>query len=294
MNGAGATFPPTGMVSRRLRLVRGFRALRSRSIWVIWLLVVGGLVLTWLLRRPLTAYEPASVDPFRVLLPMGSSGSPLGTDGFGRDLLARLIAGVPVSLLAGIIPASAAMSMGILLGLTAGAVGGWVDRILMAGMDVLLGFPFILLAILFVAIFGPSLQNAMVAVTLAILPKNARLIRAETLSLRERDFVIASRLSGAGLGAVMIRHLLPNILPIALIVGSTDVGAMIGATAGLSFLGLGTQLPDVDWGTLISDGAKYITVAPQIALVPSFLVAVVSLVFVLLGDEFRHRFSRRD
>jgi peptide/nickel transport system permease protein len=294
MTDLGATIPPTGGFARSRLSTRRFRGSRSRSVWIFWLLVVGGLLLAWLFRDALTRYGPASVQPSRVLLPMGSPGSILGTDGFGRDTLARLLAGVPVSLVAGILPATAAMALGIVIGLVAGVFGGWVDRVSMAVMDVLLGFPFILLAILFVAVLGPSLQNAMVAVTLAILPKNARLIRAEALSLRERDYVVAARLSGASQAVVMVRHLLPNVLPTALIVGSTDVGSMIGATAGLSFLGLGVQAPDVDWGTLISDGAKYVTVAPQVALLPSALVALVSLVFVLLGDDLRRHMSTGD
>ena len=251
-------------------------------------------MVAWVFRDSLTSYGPASVNATRALLPIGSPGSPLGTDGLGRDLLSRLLAGVAVSLVAGIVPATAAMAIGIVLGLISGTFGNWTDRSMMAVMDVLLGFPFILLAILFVAVFGPSLQNAMIAVTVAILPKNARLIRAETLTLRERDFVTASRLAGVGSVTLMRRHLLPNVLPVALIVGSTDVGAMLGATAGLSFLGLGVQPPDVDWGTSISDGAKYVTVAPQVALVPSLLVAVVSLAFLLLGNDLRRRFAAHD
>jgi peptide/nickel transport system permease protein len=270
------------------------RPSRSAAIWAVWIIVVGGLVLAWLMRDSLTAYEPASVRPSRILLPIGSPGSPLGTDSLGRDVFSRVLAGVPVSLAAGIIPAAGAMAVGIIIGLVAGALGGRVDRGLMVIADVLLGFPFILLAILFVALFGPSLVNAMIAVALATVPRNARLIRAEALSLRERDYVTASRLSGGGHRAVMSRHLFPNVLPIALIVGSTEVGAMIGATAGLSFLGLGVQPPGVDWGTMIADGAKYITVAPLVALVPSAMLAILSLIFVLLGDDMRRRMSTSD
>jgi len=125
-------------------------------------------------------------------------------------------------------------------------------------------------------------------------PRNARIIRAETLSLRERDFVIAARLSGAGALSIVAEHMLPNVLPTALVVGSTEIGQMIAATAGLSFLGLGVQPPDVDWGTLIADGGKYIAVFPGLALIPSALVALVSILFVLAGDDLRHRLARTD
>lgn len=273
---------------------RSLRPSRSAFVFAIWSLIVGGLIAAWLFRDSLTQFGPATVDARRIMLPIGSDGSPLGTDALGRDVLARLLAGIPVSLAAGVLPATAAMVAGIVLGLFAGTLGGWVDRGLMAGADILMGFPFILLAILFVAVLGPSLINAMIAVAIATVPRNIRLIRAEALSLRERDYVTASRLSGGGHAAVMRRHLLPNVLPIALIVGSTEVGAMIGATAGLSFLGLGVQPPEVDWGTMIADGAKYITVAPLVALVPSACVAVLSLVFVMLGDDLRRRMSTSD
>ena len=280
------------MASLRARI--GLRGSQSGLIWVTWLLVVFGLVAAWVVRDTLTPYQPASVHPDRMLLPIGSLDSPLGTDSLGRDVFARVLAGIPVSLASGIIPAVAAMAAGIVIGLIAGAFGGRVDRTLMVMADILLGFPFILLAILFVALAGPSLVNAMIAVALATVPRNARLIRAEALTLRERDYVIASRLSGGGHRTVMGRHLFPNVLPIALIVGSTEVGAMIGATAGLSFLGLGVQPPGVDWGTMIADGAKYITVAPLVALVPSAMVALLSLMFVLVGDDLRRRMSTGD
>jgi ABC-type dipeptide/oligopeptide/nickel transport system permease subunit len=262
------------------------------SPWVWLVIIVGGLILGWLFREQISPYGPADVRTERGLLPIGSSGSPLGTDSFGRDLASRLLAGVPVSIMAGIVPAAVGMSLGMAIGLVSGLLGGMFERVIMSLMDVLLAFPFILLAILAVAVLGPSLQNAMIAVTIAILPRNARIIRAEVLSLRERDYVIAARLAGASRFSILKQHLLPNVLPTALVVGSTEVGHMIASTSGLSFLGLGVQPPEVDWGTLIADGSRYVTVAPQLALIPSAVVAAVSLIFVLVGDDLRHRMSR--
>ncbi|MBX3032115.1 MAG: ABC transporter permease [Chloroflexi bacterium] len=290
---SGSANPPQVRHARGSAL-RWSRPGRTALVVALWAIVVGGLLLAWLFRDSISEYGPATVDPTRVMLPVGAPGSPLGTDALGRDILARLLAGIPVSMVAGVAPATAAMAIGILLGLLAGALGGWIDRSLVAGADILMGFPFILLAILFVAILGPSLLNAMIAVALATVPRNIRLIRAEALSLRERDYVVAARLAGGGHATVIGRHLFPNVLPVALIVGSTEVGAMIGATAGLSFLGLGVQPPGVDWGTMIADGAKYITVAPVVAIVPSVMVALLSLVFVMLGDELRRRISTSD
>lgn len=268
---------------------RAWPALGSPWLWLA--IILGGLMAAWLVREQLTPYGPADVHAGRIMLPIGSPGSPLGTDNFGRDLLSRVIASVPVSVAAGMIPAAASMAAGVVIGLVSGYLGGTVDRVLMSLMDVLLAFPFILLALLAVAILGPSFWNAMIAVAIAILPRNARIIRAETLSLRERDYVVAARLSGAGAPSILLQHLLPNVLPTALVVGSTEIGQMIAATAGLSYLGLGVQPPDVDWGTLIAEGGAFISFAPALALVPSALVALVSIAFVVAGDDLRHRLA---
>ena len=285
MSSATATLARWSIARPALRISLG-------SAW-LWLgVVLGALIVGWAFRAQLTPFGPAEVRADRIFLPVGSPGSPLGTDNFGRDLLSRLLAGVPVSVLAGIIPAVASMSVGATIGLVSGYVGGWLDRVLMSVMDVLLAFPFILLALLAVAILGPSHINAMIAVAIAIVPRNARIIRSETLSLRERDFVVAARLAGAGAPSILFQHMLPNVLPTALVVGSTEIGQSIAATAGLSYLGLGVQPPQVDWGTLIADGGKFVAVLPALALIPSALVALVSILFVLAGDDLRHRLAR--
>lgn len=264
----------------------------SHRVWVVLVAVCVALVGAWVLRGTLSGYDAATVDAERILLPIGSPGSPLGTDAYGRDLVARLLAGAPISLLAGAIPATGGMIIGMAIGLAAGILGDRSDRLLMSAMDLFMSFPFILMALMLVAILGRSVETMVVAVTLALVPKNARFVRAEALTVRERDYVTAARLAGAGRLSITVRHLLPNILPTILIVGSTDIGLMIGNTAGLSFLGLGVQQPSVDWGTLVSDGAKYITSAPALALIPSVLVALLSVLFVLAGDDLRHRWSR--
>jgi ABC-type dipeptide/oligopeptide/nickel transport system permease subunit len=244
-------------------------------------------ILAWIFRDTLSPFSASAVRPTRALLAVGSEGSPLGTDGLGRDLFARVLAGVPFSLLFGAVPAAAGMVIGAAIGLVAGYAGGKLDRAIVSVMDVLLTFPFILLAILVSAVLGASLQNAIIAVTLSILPKNARLIRSQTLSLKHREFIVAARLAGAGPLSIVVRHLLPNVLPTALIVASTDVGLMITLTAGLSFIGLGVQPPDVDWGVLVAEGSRYVTSAPNLAFIPSVVIATVSIAFVVLADTER-------
>jgi ABC-type dipeptide/oligopeptide/nickel transport system permease subunit len=264
-----------------------FRDVRRHWPSLVALGVIVLFVVAWLLRDTLSPFSATAVRPTRALLPMGSPDSPLGTDGLGRDLFARILAGVPFSLLFGAVPAAAGMVIGAMIGLVGGYAGGKLDRAIVSVMDVLLAFPFILLAILVAAVLGVSLQNAMIAVTLSILPKNARLIRSQTLSLKHREFIVAARLAGAGPLSIIVRHLLPNVLATALIVASTDVGLMITLTAGLSFIGLGVQPPDVDWGVLVAEGSRYVTSAPNLAFIPSIVIAIVSIAFVVLADTER-------
>jgi peptide/nickel transport system permease protein len=287
LSDVAATVPRLAIPRRGVRVSFG-----SSWLWLVAVLLT--LVAGWAFRQQLSPYGPADVHAERIFLPIGSPGSPLGTDNFGRDLLSRLLTGIPVSVIAGIAPTAASMTVGIAIGLISGYAGGWIDRLLMSVMDVFLAFPFILLALIAVAILGPSFWNAMIAVAIAITPRNARIIRSETLSLRERDFVTAARLSGASTPSILVQHMLPNVLPTALVVGSTEIGQVIATTAGLSYLGLGVQPPDVDWGTLISEGGRFVAVFPALALIPSALVALVSILFVLAGDDLRHRLARTD
>ena len=177
---------PAEVPTERVRLDRAPRLARIARHWpsFVALGIIAVFILAWLARDSLTEFSPSAVRPLRALLPVGSAGSPLGTDGLGRDLFARVLAGVPFSLLFGAVPAAAGMIIGAAIGLVAGYAGGRMERVIVSIMDVLLTFPFILLAILVSAVLGASLQNAMIAVTLSILPKNARLIRSQTLSLK--------------------------------------------------------------------------------------------------------------
>jgi ABC-type dipeptide/oligopeptide/nickel transport system permease subunit len=277
------TFDPVTVIEARPR----FESLRQHWPSLLALGLILLFIIAWIFRDSLSPFSATAVRPTRALLPMGAQDSPLGTDGLGRALFARILAGVPFSLLFGAVPAASGMVIGATIGLVAGYAGGKLDRAIVSLMDVLLTFPFILLAILVAAVLGASLQNAIIAVTLSILPKNARLIRSQTLSLKHREFIVAARLAGAGPLSIMVRHLLPNVLPTALIVASTDVGLMITLTAGLSFIGLGVQPPDVDWGVLVAEGSRYVTSAPNLAFIPSIVIATVSIAFVVLADTER-------
>lgn len=232
----------------------------------------------------LTLQDPFKMTPVNRLKPIGSPGYLLGTDSFGRDLFSRVIWGGRISLLAGIIPALAVTVIGVVIGLLSGYLGGRLDSVLMGIVDVMLAFPFMLLAIALVAALGPSLPNAMLAVIISTAPARIRLMRGQSLSLVARPFVDAARVLGFSSSGILFREVMPNVLSLAVTMLSIDITIMITATAGLSFLGLGVQAPEADWGTMIADGKQFLTVAPHITLVPTVLLALVCLCFGIIGD----------
>ncbi len=228
--------------------------------------------------------DPYKMTPVERLQPIGSPGHLLGTDSFGRDLLSRVIWGGRISLLAGVFPALAVTVIGVVVGLLSGYIGGRFDSLLMGLVDVLLAFPFMLLAIGLVAALGPSLLNAMLAVIITTVPARIRLIRGQAFSLVTRPFVDAARVLGYSPLRILFVEIMPNVVPLAVTMFSIDITLMITATAGLSFLGLGVQAPEADWGTMIADGKQFLMVAPYISLVPSLVLALVCLSFGVLGD----------
>ncbi len=204
-----------------------------------------------------------------------------------------LIWGGRISLVAGVAPALATMVIGIAVGLLTGYIGGRLDSITMGIVDVLLAFPFMLLAIALVAALGPSLQNAMLAMVVTTAPARIRLIRSEALTLSTRPFVESARVIGSSPWRILFREIMPNVLPTAMTVFTIDVAIMITATAGLSFLGLGVQPPQADWGTMIAEGKQFFSVSAHVTLVPSLVLTLASLSFGLLGDALHELLSRR-
>jgi len=256
--------------------------LAAGALAAIALAIVAALAAPWL---PLP--DPDAVDtPSRLQTP-GTPGHPLGTDEFGRDLLSRLVWGARVSLLAGVGTAAAAMLMGVSLGLLAGYYRGWVETLIMRFTDILMAFPFILLAIAIVGGLGPGLRNAMIAIAIVGFPLYTRLVRGVVLSLREREFVEAARALGAGNGVILGRHILPHLLSPVIVAFSLDVGVKILATAGLSFLGLGTQPPTADWGSMLATGRQFVVLSPHVALLPGLAIFVIVLALNMVGDALR-------
>jgi peptide/nickel transport system permease protein len=259
--------------------------------------VAGAFVLLLVILAAIFARQVAPFDPvkqdFRIEREAPSLQHLMGTDEFGRDVLSRVIWGAQASLQAGATAASIALAAGLVLGMLAAYYGGRTDNLIMRLMDIVLAFPYILAAIAIVAILGPGLRNAMIAIGIVYVPHYARVVRGAVLSVKARDYVEAARALGARDGRVMGQHVLPNALAPIIVQTTLNVGSAIIDTAGLSFLGLGTQPPTPDWGNMLAAGRNYVIDSPWIATFPGLAILVTVLAFNLMGDALRDAFDPR-
>jgi peptide/nickel transport system permease protein len=264
----------------RSRVLRAF--LRDR-----WAVLAGGILLVVvagaLALPPLLPYryDQQNLD---ATFQGPSPAHPLGTDQYGRDLLARLAYGGRISLLVGGATVLAAVLAGALLGAAAAWVGGALDEALMRATDLMFAFPALLLAILLAAILGPGIANVITALTLASWPAMARTVRAEILSLKRRDFVEAAVAQGAGGARILVKHLLRNIVHLVVVRATLDIGPIILTEATLSFLGIGVQRPIPSWGVLIADSFQHLQSFPYLALVPCAVLSVTILALNFVGE----------
>ncbi len=280
--------PAPVVAARAADLQRSARRLARRNrLAVAALVVLVAAVMAAVLAPHLPLHDPDAVETTNRLKPPLTPGHLLGTDEFGRDLLARLVWGARVSLLAGAASAAAAMVVGVVLGLLSGFYIGWAETLIMRATDILMAFPYILLAIAIVAGLGPGLRNAMIAIAIVGLPLYIRLVRGLVLSLREREFVEAARALGATDPLILGRHVLPHLVSPVIVAFSLDVGTKILATAGLSFLGLGTQPPTADWGSMLATGRQFVVFRPHVVLLPGLAIFVIVLALNLVGDALR-------
>ena len=267
-------------------LSKHLRALFGLTSFAIGTVLVVILVLVAFFAPVLTSVDPIAQDlPLRLSAPGGLH--PFGTDEYGRDLYSRAIYGSRISLMVGVVSVLIGASLGTIMGSIAGFFGGWVDRILSRIIDVLLAFPQLLMALTVIAILGPSLMNAMVAVGISTSPRFARLIRGTVLSIKARDYVEAARATGAGSTRMLARHVLPNTISPLIVMASLRTGAAILTEANLSFLGLGVQPPTPSWGGIISTGREFIHEAPWLGFIPGLVILLAVMGFNLMGEGLR-------
>ena len=271
--------PPVGQ-SRRL-----LRELRRKKTAVFGLALAAAVILGALGASLLAPADPLAMSPRRFALPSASAW--LGTDQFGRDLLSRLLYGARVSMAVSFSAVGLAAVLGGAVGLVAGYFEGRVDHLLMRCVDVLMAFPTLLLALAVVATFGPSLANLVAAITLAYIPIFSRVVRGSVISVKQNEYVHASRALGAGDVRVMTRSILPNVLAPVIVQATFNLSTAIMIEAALSFLGLGVQPPAPSWGTMLSEARSFMELDPWLAVAPGTAITTAVLGFNLFGDGLR-------
>lgn len=263
-----------------------WRQLRKNPLAIGAMVVLAFLTFVAIFAPVLAPYDPL-LQNFRVALQPPSAAHPFGTDDVGRDILSRVIYGTRISLRVGLFAVAISSVIGVLLGLAAGYYGRAVDNTIMRIMDVLLAFPGLLLALAIIAVLGPGLFNVMIAVGLGNVPVYTRLTRASTLSVRERDYVLAARALGFSNTRIMLRYILPNVIPPVIALATLGVAGAILTAAGLSFIGLGAQPPTPEWGAMLTQGRQYLQRAWWFTLFPGLAIMVTVLAINLLGDALR-------
>ena len=263
-----------------------WRQIRKNRLAIIGFVVLVFLVLVAIFADYVAPYDPYETNYANVKQPP-SAEHWIGTDELGRDAFSRLIYGTRISLTIGIIVVGISMSIGVPLGALAGYYGGLPDLIIMRIVDVLMAFPFIVLAIAMVAVVGPSLTNMMLVLGAVTWIWYTRLVRGMVLSLRESDFILAARALGASSAAIIFRHLLPNVLAVVIVQASFSVAEAILAAAALSYLGLGAQPPTAEWGAMLSNAKELMRILPIMSIAPGVAIMITVLGFNLMGDGLR-------
>jgi ABC-type dipeptide/oligopeptide/nickel transport system permease subunit len=256
------------------------------------------MLLTALLAPVLAPHNPAEqIIAHRFLPPAWAAGGdwayPLGGDNLGRDIFSRVIVGARASLAIGFLVVATSMAGGSLLGAAAGYFGGAIDAFIMRLVDFQLAFPFILLAIICLAVLGPGFWSSFAALAIAIWVNYARLVRGEALKLRELDYIQAARSIGVSSAHIVLDHVIPNVLPTILVMATLDIAWVIIFEAALSFLGLGVQPPTPSWGVMISEGRNYLYESPWMTLGPGLAILLTSVGINLLGDFLRDTYDPR-
>jgi peptide/nickel transport system permease protein len=291
---------PTGDKPDPVLIADGHRSLWMDSIYrlvrnpgsIVGAIILIALVIAAIMAPLITRYDPNIITPKERLIPPNSVHW-MGTDSFGRDMYTRVVYGGQISLRVGIISVMIAMLIGVPFGLLAGYFGGGLDTLIMRLVDIMLSFPGILLALVVIAILGPSLLNVMIAVGISAVPTYARVARGSVLKIKEEVFVEAAMLLGCDHARIIFVHILPNILGPIIVVATLGVAGAIISGAALSFLGLGATPPTPEWGLLLSDGRNFLRQAWWISTFPGLAIMVTVLSINLVGDGLRDAFDPR-
>lgn len=268
------------------------RLLKNKAA-VVGLLLVIALIITAVFAPLIAPYDPISDGSLQNRLKAPSAEHLMGTDKLGRDIFSRIIYGARISIEVGVISVGLALIVGTFMGLVAGYYGGIIDSIFMRIVDIIMAFPSILLAIAITSVLGPSLNNAMIAIGIVMVPNFARVVRSTVLSLKEMEFVEAARAVGATDFTILLRHILPNSMAPLIVQGTMSIGTAILDAAGLSFLGLGAQPPTPEWGAMLVDARELLVKAPWVTIFPGLAIMLNVLGFNLLGDGLRDALDPR-
>lgn len=284
---AVAALPPP----RHPLVLAGRRVLRSRGGF-LGLSILIGLMLLAVFAPYLSPYDPLALSPPEASQPP-SWKHPAGTDRFGRDILTRIFYGARISLRVGLISVAIAGLAGTALGLVSGYFGGWIDAGINLLINILLGLPGILLALVILAVLGPGLQNVMIAVGISAIPGYARLIRGNTLVLKEQEFVLAARALGVSDTRIILAHILPNVLAPLIVLSTLGVASAILVGASVSYLGLGAKPPTPEWGVMVNDGRNHLRQAWWLSTMPGLAIMLTVIGLNLLGDALRDALDPR-
>jgi ABC-type dipeptide/oligopeptide/nickel transport system permease subunit len=281
-----------GVPPRIAEYRRIVRVLLRRQVVVFGLIIITALIITAIFAPLLAPYDPYKTDMENALL-QPSREHLLGTDALGRDSLSRLIYGARVALLVGLIATAVAASVGMTMGLVAGYFGGIAYTVIMRLIDALMAFPIILLSLVLSVLLGGGLTNIMIAVGIGLSVSYARVMCGSVLSIKENDYILSARSNAASDLRIMLRHILPNSFPPMIVLVTINMGGAIMIEAALSYLGVGIAPPGAAWGSMVTDGYRYLLTHPTLALVPGLAIMLVVFSFNMVGDGLRDALDPR-
>jgi peptide/nickel transport system permease protein len=286
--GDNAIFPAEPLDARpRITEWQHFRTLFfQRKLVIFGMILVLIFVFLAIFGPMLAPYDPYKPD-VKVILAQPSGNHLLGTDALGRDTLSRLLYGARTALFIGIVTVALGTSIGILLGMIAGYFGGTTSMIIMRCMDALMTFPMLLLALIIASILGGGIHNVIIALSIGTIAPYSRIVHGQTLSVKQNDYILASNSLGSSNSRILLTHVLPNIIPMIIVLVTMQIGGIILAEASLSFLGIGIKPPGAAWGSMINEGYKYLLINPALSFAPGLCIMLVVFGFMMMGDGLR-------